>query len=110
MTKVNELISALNEMESVKRLKELEVNIDTNPKVKEMIDLLLEYQQQMINAKHLNLVNAYADYKQRYQQLYQEILDIPFMEEYLDLLDENHLMLKNIFGIIEDEINNEILK
>ncbi len=92
---------AINELESVRRLKTLEKYIDSNIELKNKIENLLLLQKQMINCKQLELVNAYNDYKEQYSNLKESILLIPFVEEYLELLDENHLMLKNIFKIIE---------
>ena len=60
----------------------------------------------MVNAKEFNQWNQYAIYKKEYENIYNEILEYPFMEEYLSLLHEANEILGNISFIIESKINN----
>ena len=73
--------------------------------LKEKIDALKNKQKQMINAKEFNQWNQYAIYKKEYDNIYKDILEYPFMEEYLDLLNEANEILGNISYIIENKIN-----
>ena len=42
------------------------------------------------------------EYKKAYDIIYEDILDFPFVEEYLDLLDSTNEILKNITMQIEE--------
>ena len=105
---MNKIINAFNELPISKRLHSLEEVIDSNEELNEKINLLKSKQKQMINAKEFNQWNQYAIYKKEYENIYNEILDYPFIEEYLELLKEANEILGNISYIIENEINNII--
>lgn len=107
---MNKLIATFNDLEEVKRIHQLENYIDKNTILKEKIEALKSKQKQMINAKEYNQVNQYSVYKKEYEEIYNEIIDFPFVEEYLELLDIVNDELKAIKDIIEIKINNELKK
>ena len=102
---MNNIIKAFNELPIARRLHVLEEKIDSDMVLKEKIDALKNKQKQMINAKEFNQLNQYAIYKKEYDNIYKDILEYPFMEEYLDLLNEANEILGNISYIIENKIN-----
>lgn len=93
------------ESELVKRIHNLENIIDNSPMLNSKLADLKKIQKQMVNAKEFNQTNQYLVYKKQYDDLYQTILDYPFVEEYLDLLDEANFMLNEVTTIIEKKIN-----
>lgn len=105
---MNKIIEAFNELPIAKRLHLLEEKIDSNVVLKERLEALKNKQKQMINAKEFNQWNQYAIYKKEYDDIYKEILEYPFMEEYLELLNEANEILGNISYIIESKINKKI--
>lgn len=102
---MNNIINAFNELPLTKRLHELEDKIDSDNVLKEKIDCLKSKQKQMINAKEFDQWNQYSIYKKEYDVIYNEILDYPFMEEYLSLLALANEILGNVSFIIEKKIN-----
>lgn len=105
---VNSIINAFEELPLIKRLHSLEEKIDNNFVLNEKIDLLKNKQKQMINAKEFNQWNQYAIYKKEYDNIYNDILEYPFVEEYLELLKEANEILGNISYIIENKINKTL--
>lgn len=107
---MNELKKAFLETPEIKRLKELEFVLDSNPQLNEKILALKDKQKQMVNAKEYHQLKQYNVYSSEYDQIYQEILDFPFVEEYLDLLEIVNNELLNITNIIEKKINKKLIE
>lgn len=107
---MNKLIEGFNDLELVKRIKVLEEFLDKDLILSEKIAYLKSKQKQMVNAKEFDQWKQYAIYKKEYDALYNEIVEYPFVGEYLDLLNEANDILKNITNIIEKEINNYLEK
>lgn len=105
---VNDLKQGFLSLPEVKRLKELEGFIDTNLELNQKINELKDLQKKMVNAKEYNQPKQYLEYKKAYDIIYEDILDFPFVEEYLDLLDSTNEILKNITMQIEDKINEKL--
>lgn len=105
---MNDIKQAFLESEEVQRLKALEGVLDKNPQLQSLISNLKEKQKQMVNAKEFHQPNQYAIYKKEYDDLYAQILDFPFVEEYLEVLENINSTLKNITGTIETIINNKL--
>lgn len=97
-------------MPEVKRIYELENFIDQNKELQKLLKHLKEVQKQMIHAKEFHQPNQYLVYKQEYDAIYNKILDFPFVEEYLELLEEMNSKLSEITNIIENRINSYLLK
>lgn len=109
MNKENsELVNAICELEEVRRFKEIEKYIDSNDELKLNMERLLELQRQMVNAKHLELVNAFAQFKQEYDIIVEKIVDLPLVDEFFELYQSIHLILVELFGIIEKEIEIDL--
>ncbi len=102
MSKLNKLFLELPE---VKRIKELEKYINNNSILNEKINNLKNVQKKLVNAKEFNQQNQYILYKEEYDKIYSEILDFPFVEEYLELLEDVNQILLQTTGIIENKIN-----
>lgn len=98
------------ETPEIKRLKELEAVLDSNAQLDEKIFALKQKQKQMVNAKEYHQLKQYNAYSSEYHQIYQEILDFPFVEEYLDLLELVNNELLNITNIIEKKINKKLIE
>ncbi|MDE5565745.1 MAG: YlbF family regulator [Anaeroplasmataceae bacterium] len=107
---MNDLKNAFQKNEVVKRLKELENLLDHNQELNQRIDALKEKQKQMVNAKFYNQKNQYEVYLKEYQNLYDDVLNFPFVEEYLDYLEEANSMLIQVSSIIEKKINDALYK
>lgn len=103
---MNDLKQAILSLPLVQRIQELEGCIDSNEKLNGSIKQLKNLQKQMVHAKEFHQPNQYQEYKKEYDILYNEILDIPFVEEYLDLLDEANQMLLDIANHIQTKLNH----
>lgn len=106
---MNKIKEEFENLALVKRIKELEHFIDNNALLNDLLNQLKETQKKMVNAKEFNQPKQYAIYKEEYDSIYEEILDFPFVEEYLDLLDEANQKLLEISNIIEKTINDKLL-
>ena len=105
---INELITAINSLPNIKRLHELEKIIDNNQAILEKFDELKETQKRIVNSKHYGLFNQAKLDEERLKEIKKDMSDIPFLEEYLELLEEAYLMISNISKLIEGELNNHI--
>lgn len=94
----------------VKRIKELEAFIDNNDDINTLFIRLKEIQKQMVHAREYNQPNQYNIYKDEYNSVYNELLDMPFMEEYLELLEIVDGRLSSFTYTVEKEINKIINK
>lgn len=94
----------------VKRIKELEAFIDNNDDINSLFIRLKEIQKQMVHAREYNQPNQYNIYKDEYNSVYNELLDMPFMEEYLELLEIVDGRLSSFTYTVEKEINKIINK
>ena len=105
---MNDLKQTLVSLPVVKRIHEIEGYIDSNIELKKSIEDLKELQKKMVHAKEFQQPKQYQVYKKEYDALYETILDQPFVEEYLDLLEEAHSLLDGITGLIEAKINKKL--
>ncbi len=105
---VNEIKTHLIDTPLVQRIQHLEKILDSNQQLNDMINNLKNIQKKMVNAKEFQQTKQYEVYKAEYDQIYAKILDFPFVEEYLSLLDEANDILLNICNRIEMKINSKI--
>lgn len=108
MNKKEELLESIKELPLVKRIHELESYIDNNKRINELFKNLKEVSKQMVISKHIGHFENYKIYKEEYDEIKKECISYPFVEEYLDLLDEANELVKEISFIIEKDINEEI--
>ena len=105
---MNKLKEEFLNTELVKRIHSLEKIIDNNQELNQKLDSLKELQKKMVNSKEFKQINQYKVYKEEYDTLYNEVLEFPFVEEYLELLEEANNTLLDICYIIENKINKEL--
>lgn len=102
---LSNLIAAINEKPYIKRLHELESIIDSNEAVTSKLNEMHDIEKKLVNARYYGKTNAVKLYQDELDKIKEEISDIPYLDEYLDLLDEAYMEIKNIASIIEDNIN-----
>lgn len=90
------------------RIQELEKYIDNNTSINNKLNELKEKQKQMVNAKEYNQLNQYKIYLDEYNNLKSELLDLPFVEEYLELLEIVNEKLTGLTNEIEYKLNKAI--
>lgn len=90
----------------LERLKKLEKAMDSNPEIIDLIKQKQQISQNMVNSKVIGLTNNYLTLKEEYNQIEEKIKDIPFLDEYLDLLNYYNTYLKTIMSYLEDKINS----
>ena len=104
------IIDYFNELPEVKRLKELEPYIKNNEDINNKYIMMKDLQKKMVASREFDLINQYNEYKKEYEKIKNELLDIPFVEEYLELVDEINQLLNNLSDeinyLIDKEINN----
>ncbi len=103
MNSKEEIINYFNSLPEVKRIHELEPFIDKNEEIKNQFLELKKKQRLMVlkKEKHLDYKKELEDYNLTKEAL----LDMPFVEEYLELVEYIHNLLKDLTSGIEDRIN-----
>lgn len=104
MNSVDKIIDYLNNLEEIKRLHELEHYVDNNQKIKSKLNELNDIKKKMVNSKEFNQINQYKIYKAEYDNLYKELCDLPFVEEYIELVEYANNLLSEIKDTIESKI------
>lgn len=105
-----EIIDYFNNLEEVKRIKELEPYIKNDQTINKKFKELKSIQKHMVAAKEFDQINQYNVYKKQYDDIKKELFDLPFVEEYLELVDYVNQILNNLISnvnnLIEKDINN----
>ncbi|MCR5647143.1 MAG: YlbF family regulator [Acholeplasmatales bacterium] len=104
----NKLLDYFNNIPEVIRLKELKKYIESNEKIINKFDEIKDIQKKIVNAKEFNQINQLKIYEDEYKKANEELLEIPFVEEYLELMDYVNNMLKNFSESLEYELNKKI--
>jgi len=104
-----EIIEYLNNLEEVKRFKKLEEIINNNHTIKNKLNELNDIKKKMVNSKEFNQINQYSIYKKEYDKIYNELIDMPFVEEYFELKEYVYNLLNNLKNDIEYQIE-ELIK
>ena len=108
MNSTDKLIDSINDLPEVKRLKELDNYINNNKNINDKLNEMRTIQKKMVNAKEFDQMNQYIEYKKEYDSIIKELYDLPFVEEYMELIDYVNNVLANIKDRIESEIDNKI--
>lgn len=106
MSNIDELKDYFNNLEEVKRFKELEKYINNNKNLKALIDSYHQKQKQYVNALEFKQENQAKIYEDELAKLKNEILDIPFVDEYLELID----IINQKLEIVSSELNYKLDK
>ena len=105
MNSFDKLIETLNNDPYIKRIKEIEEYIDNNDILKKLIKKRQEVARKLLNAKHNGDIKDYQSNQSEYDVLTQNILDFPFVEEYLDLLEDYNERLQEMVSYLGSNIN-----
>ena len=106
--RIDEIKNELLGMPEVIRFKELEGYINKNERINTLFSKVKEKQKQMINAKEFNQHNQYNIYNKEYNDLLNELYNLPFVEEYLELVDIINQKLGSLSFLIEKELENKM--
>lgn len=108
MSFVNERIAGIKayflSLPEVKRIRELEHYIDTNPEIQTAFAAVKAKQKQLVHAREFRQERQYEIYAKEYENLKEKLMDLPFVEEYLELLEQVNLLLKDFSLGVEEEI------
>ena len=104
----NKLLDYFNNIPEVIRLKELKNYIESNEKIIIKFDEIKNVQKQIVNAREFNQINQLKVYEDEYKRLNQELLDIPFVEEYLELMNYVDQMINSFVKEVEYQIDKKI--
>lgn len=103
--RIDNIKEYFNSLPEVKRIKELESYIDSNNEINDTFNAIKQIQKKMVNAKEFNQINQYKLYLDEYNLLKDKLMDLPFVEEYLELLEIVNNKLIFLTQAIENEIN-----
>jgi cell fate (sporulation/competence/biofilm development) regulator YmcA (YheA/YmcA/DUF963 family) len=108
VSRIKCLIDYYKDLPEVKRLKELEPYYDNNKDITRILDEMDNLNKKMkISYVEENYLD-YKKYKDEYHNKYQELLDIPFVEEFKELMDIIYNMLDTTSKIIENELKKKL--
>lgn len=105
---VNKLISDIESDPTIIRIRELEEAIKKNPEIDELINDMHDVERKLVNSRFYKLKNASSDYLNELNLIKDKLSNYPYVDEYLELVDEAYQTIKNICLIFEEEINNRI--
>lgn len=108
MINLDSLFHVLDKDPYLQRLWRLENAMDKNEEIVNLINRKKEISKNMINSKVIGLTNNYEALKSEYDNINEQIKDIPFLDEFLDLLDYYNQYLKTIISYLEESINKEL--
>lgn len=108
MINLDNLFRLLDKDPYLERLHHLEAAMDSNKEIVNLINKKKEISKNMINSKVIGLTNNYESLKNEYNTINEQIKDVPFLDEYLDLLEYYNDYLKTIISYLEDGINKEL--
>lgn len=103
--RIENIKAYFNSLPEVIRIKELESFIDNNKEINDIFNEIKQIQKKMVNAKEFNQINQYKLYLDEYNLLKDRLMDLPFVEEYLELLEIVNQRLLELTNIIEKNIN-----
>ena len=106
--RIDEIKNELLGMPEVIRFKELEGYMNKNERINTLFSQVKEKQKQMINAKEFNQHNQYNIYNKEYNDLLNELYNLPFVEEYLELVDIINQKLGSLSFLIEKELESKM--
>ena len=95
-------------MPEVERIHELEAYIDNNKDIKQAFDSLKDIQRKMVSSKEFNQEKQYQMYLLEYNKNKEELLNMPFLEEYLELIEEVGYKLNDLSYFISNELHKKI--
>ncbi len=110
MNSIIKLKDYFNNLEEVKRIKELKPYIENNNDIKALMNELQLKQKQIVNAKEFNQFNQLKIYNLEYEKIKEELYNIPFVEEYIELVDYVNNLLNELVNEIDfklDKLINE---
>lgn len=108
MNKIDDLKNYFSNLEEVKRLHELEPYIKNNKAINEKFDLLINKQKQIVNAKEFNQSNQLKIYEEEYKKIKEELYALPFVEEYIELVELINNKLEDLKYYLEKKLDEAI--
>lgn len=106
--RISHILKYFKDTPEVQRIKELEPYIDNNKKINELFSLLKDKQKELVRAQNGNDICDLKKIKQEYNDIKQKLLDLPFLEEYLELVDYEHNILQQLASEIEIELQKSL--
>lgn len=103
------LINLIKEEANLSRYQQLEMLINQDINLKTLISKLKVLQKERVNAKYLNKSNLIKALDSDYDNLINQIEQIPLLTEYLELQDFFNNLIQEVQKILETEINKKML-
>ncbi|PKL01406.1 MAG: hypothetical protein CVV56_00015 [Tenericutes bacterium HGW-Tenericutes-1] len=104
MTKIDELLNALENHELLLRGKQLRRLIEENPSYIETFNAILTMQKEIVRLEYATGVLQIEE-KKRYELKLQELLDTPLISEYLLVIEELNDLVQTISNILSESLN-----
>lgn len=110
MKEVNNIIELIKSDPKYNRFHEISLLINNDKKIKIKLSKIKNIQKELVNVIHLEKNNAIKALQREYESLMDELLEIPLLNEYLDLVNYYNDLILTIKDIIEGEINDYFIK
>ena len=108
MNNIDGIKEYFNSLPEVKRIHELEPYIDNSKKINDTFNELKSIQRKMVEAKEYKDLDNFELLKASYEKKKDELLDLPFVEEYLELIEIVGNMLHELTSSISDLIDKKL--
>jgi len=108
LNRIEELKNYFTNLDEVKRLKELEPYIKNNKEINDKFTLLLEKQKQIVNAREFKQINQLKIYEEEYKKIKEDLYNLPFVEEYLELVELINNKLEELKFFLEKKLDEAI--
>ncbi len=106
---MNDLTTALSDLDVVKKFKRLETLVDKNNEYPNKMKELFDLQKQIVNSKHLDLEENFLLLTNKYNKLKENLESDVLISLYLNTLEEVSEILNIITNIISKKIEEELL-
>ena len=104
MKSKKDLILEIQKNPYIIEYKRLENILNNNESLKKEILYLQDLQQQIINLKHINKINASKEVEEKYWARRNKLEENPIIKNYLNLQEEINNILETIKSILEDSL------
>lgn len=102
--KLDDLIKTLETQDAIVRFREIQSLMEGNESLKQRINEYKKWQQKVVLHEH-KTGETDPKAEEKLNRLYDELLDIPILNEYLHLMNEINEVIQSITNIIEESIN-----
>lgn len=105
MESIDKILNEIEKNEKINRYKELETIINNDEDIKKLLDEAKRIQKELVHAKSFNKTNVHDKLTKEYDDIMQNLENIPLFMEYLDLQKE----INDFLQVTADYIHKSLM-